>query len=168
MVPYHNGRTIVQQRKMPRRSCAAVWFIWSLILLLLEVDLSFSLTVINPETRRAIKIHGPTFDTLLRSGYVYHNETLHKIQPGQYKEPILSDKWSIIDSWEGGNTFNNTLLFVTKPSGLLTVPGREQTDCLIERIQKQQPSAKICHRLDRDTSGVMAIPMDAQMHRQIS
>ena len=48
---------------------------------------------------------------------------------------------------------------VDKPSGLLSVPGKNvlNKDCLITRVQQQYPNAHIVHRLDMDTSGVMLL-----------
>ena len=47
------------------------------------------------------------------------------------------------------------LLVLEKPSGLLSVPGRgpDLQDCLSSRIQTRFPTARVVHRLDRDTSG---------------
>lgn len=59
-------------------------------------------------------------------------------------------------------------MLVDKPSGILTVPGRTESDCLLSRIQESYPHAKVCHRLDRDTSGVMAVALEAMIHRDIS
>lgn len=56
------------------------------------------------------------------------------------------------------------LLLVEKPEFLLSVPGRlpENRDCVITRLQQQYPNARIVHRLDLDTSGIMAIPLGAE------
>lgn len=53
------------------------------------------------------------------------------------------------------------LLVVSKPPGLLTVPGRlpENKDCLITRIQQDFPTAAIVHRLDMATSGLLVVPI---------
>ena len=55
-----------------------------------------------------------------------------------------------------------------KPSGLLTVAGNvpERADCLEARARKDYPAARIIHRLDMDTSGViiMALTPAAQVH----
>ncbi len=63
---------------------------------------------------------------------------------------------------------DHELLFVDKPSGLLSVPGKGEhlADCLIARIQAVFPEALLVHRLDRDTSGVMvfALTPHAQRH----
>ncbi|MCA9248407.1 MAG: bifunctional tRNA pseudouridine(32) synthase/ribosomal large subunit pseudouridine synthase RluA, partial [Planctomycetales bacterium] len=49
------------------------------------------------------------------------------------------------------------LVIVDKPSGLLCQPGRgpDKQDSLIGRVVQQFADARIVHRLDRDTSGVM-------------
>jgi tRNA pseudouridine32 synthase/23S rRNA pseudouridine746 synthase len=62
------------------------------------------------------------------------------------------------------------LLVVTKPAGLLTVPGigAERQDCLIARVQRDFPAARIVHRLDRATSGVIVVALDAETHRALS
>lgn len=63
---------------------------------------------------------------------------------------------------------DHQLLFVEKPAGLLSVPGRGEhlADCLIARVQAAFPEALLVHRLDRDTSGVMvfAVTPHAQRH----
>ena len=63
---------------------------------------------------------------------------------------------------------DHELLFVDKPSGLLSVPGKGEhlSDCLIARVQAIFPEALLVHRLDRDTSGVMvfALTPHAQRH----
>ncbi len=63
---------------------------------------------------------------------------------------------------------DHELLFVDKPSGLLSVPGKGEhlADCLIARVQAVFPEALLVHRLDRDTSGVMvfALTPHAQRH----
>ena len=61
---------------------------------------------------------------------------------------------------------DNDLLVLNKPSGLLTVPGKapEHQDCLERRVQRVFPTARIVHRLDMATSGlvVMALHLDSQ------
>ena len=62
------------------------------------------------------------------------------------------------------------LLAVSKPSGLLSVPGRgvDKTDSMATRVQAEYADALVAHRLDRDTSGLLVFPRGAKMHRQIS
>ncbi|MAS42044.1 MAG: RNA pseudouridine synthase [Rhodobacteraceae bacterium] len=60
------------------------------------------------------------------------------------------------------------LLVVEKPSGLLTVPGKDPAlaDCLAARAEAAFPGARIVHRIDMDTSGlvVLARSPEAQRH----
>lgn len=51
------------------------------------------------------------------------------------------------------------LMVVGKPSGLLSVPGRgpEGADSVLSRIRRRYPQARAVHRLDQDTSGLMAV-----------
>ena len=62
------------------------------------------------------------------------------------------------------------MLVLDKDSGLLSVPGigPEKADCLAARVQGRYPGARIVHRLDRDTSGVIVMAMDAESHRHLS
>jgi tRNA pseudouridine32 synthase/23S rRNA pseudouridine746 synthase len=62
------------------------------------------------------------------------------------------------------------LLVLNKPSGLLAVPGRgpHLQDCLASRVQAVFPDARVVHRLDRDTSGLMLMARDADAQRQVS
>ncbi|MCK5375111.1 MAG: RNA pseudouridine synthase [Alphaproteobacteria bacterium] len=61
------------------------------------------------------------------------------------------------------------ILVLDKPCGLLSVPGRrpEHADSLQNRAQEQYPQARIVHRLDEPTSGVIIMAMNAQSHRNI-
>ncbi|RDX35632.1 RNA pseudouridine synthase [Kangiella sp. HD9-110m-PIT-SAG07] len=67
---------------------------------------------------------------------------------------------------------NKNFLFVAKPAGLLTIPGRheENKDCLITRLQNhpKSPTATVVHRLDMATSGVMVVALSKMAHREIS
>ena len=62
--------------------------------------------------------------------------------------------------------FDDALLVLDKPSGLLSVPGKgaDKQDCLSTRVKAEYPDALIVHRLDMATSGliVMARSPDAQ------
>ncbi len=62
------------------------------------------------------------------------------------------------------------LVVVSKPSGLLSVPGRgaDKQDCLISRVHAIYPDALIVHRLDCDTSGLLVLARGKAMHRELS
>ena len=62
------------------------------------------------------------------------------------------------------------LLVLDKETGLLSVPGigPDKQDCLASRAAAIYPGARIVHRLDRDTSGVIVMALDAEAHRELS
>lgn len=64
---------------------------------------------------------------------------------------------------------DDDLLVIDKPSGLLSVPGKapEHADCIERRARETYPEARIVHRLDMDTSGVMVLAMNAAAHRHL-
>jgi tRNA pseudouridine32 synthase / 23S rRNA pseudouridine746 synthase len=51
------------------------------------------------------------------------------------------------------------ILAVEKPAGLLTVPGRIVKDCVLSRVLEDFPTARIVHRLDLDTSGLVILSL---------
>ncbi len=62
------------------------------------------------------------------------------------------------------------VIVLDKPAGLLSVPGigPEKQDCLARRVEARFAGARIVHRLDRETSGVIVMAMDAGSHRELS
>lgn len=65
---------------------------------------------------------------------------------------------------------DDVLVIINKPSGLLSVPGRgpEKADCAVKRVQQSFPTARIVHRLDCATSGLMVLALTADIHRELS
>ncbi len=61
------------------------------------------------------------------------------------------------------------LLVFSKPSGLLSVPGRgpDKQDCLSCRVQQHYPDALVVHRLDMATSGLMLMARGPAMQRAL-
>ncbi len=62
------------------------------------------------------------------------------------------------------------VLVISKPAGLLSVPGKgpHLADCVATRARAAYPGARICHRLDLDTSGIMVLGLTAAAHRTLS
>jgi 23S rRNA pseudouridine955/2504/2580 synthase/23S rRNA pseudouridine1911/1915/1917 synthase len=69
------------------------------------------------------------------------------------------------------------LVAVEKPAGLATIPGRGETDSLLERLAAQldlphkgetDPRIRVVHRLDKDTSGVVLFAKNIEMQRHLS
>lgn len=65
---------------------------------------------------------------------------------------------------------DESLLVLDKPSGLLSVPGRDPAhhDSLASRAQERYPGAMTVHRLDMDTSGLVIMARNPMAHRQLS
>ncbi|GAA5524935.1 dual-specificity RNA pseudouridine synthase RluA [Microbulbifer aestuariivivens] len=65
---------------------------------------------------------------------------------------------------------DTSLLVLDKPSGLLSVPGRDplHRDSLASRAEARFPGAMTVHRLDMDTSGLVVMARNAVAHRQLS
>ncbi|MEC9432970.1 MAG: RluA family pseudouridine synthase [Pseudomonadota bacterium] len=61
------------------------------------------------------------------------------------------------------------LLALDKPSGLLTVPGKDPAlaDCLAARAEAAFPGARIVHRIDMDTSGVVILARTPEAQRHL-
>lgn len=61
------------------------------------------------------------------------------------------------------------LLVLTKPAGLLAVPGRgeDKQDCLSARVQASYPDALVVHRLDMATSGLMLMARSISIQRAL-
>lgn len=62
------------------------------------------------------------------------------------------------------------LLVVDKPARMLVQPGvgPSKTDSLITRLMREWPQARLVHRLDWDTSGLVLIALNAATHRALS
>lgn len=62
------------------------------------------------------------------------------------------------------------LLVLTKPAGLLSVPGKgdNKQDCLSTRVQQSHAGALIVHRLDMATSGLMLMALQPAMQTALS
>ncbi|MCC5964311.1 MAG: RNA pseudouridine synthase [Rhodobacteraceae bacterium] len=64
---------------------------------------------------------------------------------------------------------DHELVFVDKPSGLLSVPGKgdHMADCMIARLRAIFPEILLVHRLDLDTSGVMVFARTPHAQRHL-
>jgi len=62
------------------------------------------------------------------------------------------------------------IVAVDKPAGLLSVKGigLEKIDCVAVRVASSIEGARIVHRLDMDTSGILVMARDADTHRELS
>ena len=62
------------------------------------------------------------------------------------------------------------IIAVHKPQALLSVPGLgpDKKDCMISRLVELVPEAKVVHRLDCYTSGIMLFAIGIEMQRALS
>ena len=74
-----------------------------------------------------------------------------------------------LEPWLSVLHCDDDLLVLDKPSGLLSVAGKpaEHQDCLEARAKARFPEARLVHRLDRETSGIMVMAMNAKAQRHL-
>ena len=62
------------------------------------------------------------------------------------------------------------LLLINKPSGLLSLSGKnpKNIDSVYERMLKDYPDAKMIHRLDFGTSGIMVLALSKQVNAHLT
>lgn len=72
---------------------------------------------------------------------------------------------------------DDNLVAVAKPAGLATIPGRGESDSVLERLAAQlglrhsgseDPRLRVVHRLDKDTSGVLLFAKNLAAQRHLS
>lgn len=65
---------------------------------------------------------------------------------------------------------DDSLVIANKPADMLSVPGKgpEKQDCLWRRVQQQFPTARVVHRLDYATSGIMVLALTLESQRALS
>ena len=102
----------------------------------------------------------------------YGNPSEHKI-PGQKYPPCDERCGIILPSMLGLEILyrDKDIIVVNKQSGVLSVPGREEKDCIVNRVRNlfpdciEQPSV---HRLDMETSGLLVLAFNKEAHRNLS
>ncbi len=89
----------------------------------------------------------------------------YDVQPA----PILGDRF--YNHHAPATIFEDEdLLVVNKPSGLLSVPGKEVKDSVLTRLQQRYPEATgplLVHRLDMSTSGLLLAAKNAATHKAL-
>jgi RluA family pseudouridine synthase len=72
---------------------------------------------------------------------------------------------------------DDRIIAVAKPAGLATIPGRGETDSVLQLLSRQlqipctgkaDPRLRIVHRLDKETSGVLLLAKDIDAQRRLS
>ena len=87
---------------------------------------------------------------------------------------LLDENQLICDYGEGKQVDiiyqDEDILIVSKPTEFLSVPGKELSDSVYQRIKQQYPNASgplIVHRLDMSTSGLMVIALNAPANKYL-
>ena len=63
---------------------------------------------------------------------------------------------------------NAELLVVDKPSGVSVLADRSGVPCLLDAIRGEHPAARLVHRIDKGTSGVLVLATSRAAQRRIS
>jgi len=63
---------------------------------------------------------------------------------------------------------DDNIIAVNKPSGLLSVPGLSEPDNLLDQVQSHFPNARVVHRLDMPTSGIILFALNYESQRGLS
>ena len=84
------------------------------------------------------------------------------VKPGEtHSNPLPTTQPVLSILWE-----DEALLVVNKPSGLLSLPGKDGTRSLLEYLNDARPTPLLpVHRLDRDTSGLLVFAKTTQAQR---
>ena len=72
-------------------------------------------------------------------------------------------------------TFSNLVIFenqdyilINKPPFISTLEDRVEAIHILALARQSEPNAQVCHRLDKDTSGLLAIARNAEAYRHLS
>lgn len=84
------------------------------------------------------------------------------VKPGEtHSNPLPTTQPVLSILWE-----DEALLVANKPSGLLSLPGKDGTRSLLEYLNDARPTPLLpVHRLDRDTSGLLVFAKTTQAQR---
>lgn len=63
---------------------------------------------------------------------------------------------------------DSDIMVVNKPEGLLCVPGLSSPDNLFDQVKKRYPNARVVHRLDMATSGLVLFALHYEAQKALS
>lgn len=98
----------------------------------------------------------PILQHMLQGLEVDENPLLNSIHEDEELEIVYEDEWLVV---------------VNKPTGMLSVPGKEEDrDSVYHRLKKKYPDATgpmIVHRLDMATSGLLLVAKTKEVHQHL-
>jgi len=98
---------------------------------------------------------GPILKHMLQGLIVEENPLAMDHHKSTELEIVYEDEWMVC---------------VNKPAGMLSVPGKLDKDSVYDRMKQKYPNATgplIVHRLDMDTSGLLLIAKDKEVHKTL-
>ena len=98
---------------------------------------------------------GPILKHMLQGLIVEENPLAMDHHKSTELELVYEDEWMVC---------------VNKPAGMLSVPGKLDKDSVYDRMKQKYPNATgplIVHRLDMDTSGLLLIAKDKEVHKTL-
>ena len=63
---------------------------------------------------------------------------------------------------------SDDVLVLDKPSGVSVLADRSGAPCLLDAIREERPAARLVHRIDKGTSGVLVLATSRTAQRRIS
>jgi 23S rRNA-/tRNA-specific pseudouridylate synthase len=63
---------------------------------------------------------------------------------------------------------NNDFILINKPPFISTLEDRNDPANILGLARQYESDAQVCHRLDKDTSGVLAIARNPEAYRHLS
>jgi RluA family pseudouridine synthase len=63
---------------------------------------------------------------------------------------------------------NQDYILLNKPSMISTLEDRNDSINILSEVRLIEPDAQVCHRLDKDTSGVLAVARNPEAYRHLS
>lgn len=87
------------------------------------------------------------------------------LQGVDHDEPSVSEP--DIDSQLRTIFEDHDIVVYDKPAGMLSVKGRSDLPSVESIVQQRYPDAKLAHRLDQDTSGLLVVAKSAKVHSDL-
>lgn len=63
---------------------------------------------------------------------------------------------------------NDDYIVINKPAGISTLEDRDLSVCIKDMAKEYSPDAQVCHRLDKETTGALAIAKNPEAYRSLS
>lgn len=101
----------------------------------------------------------------MRSCFDHFATTLPRHYATPYLRPMKRSRFDLATSiiFE-----NSDYLLINKPPFISTLEDRNDDVNILKSVREQYPDAQVGHRLDKDTSGILAVALNPEAYRNIS